>query len=77
MKVDLNDLISAKFQPIVEAMLFIVVEAIQFLDTIGITSKNSEPSEGELSTLVFVRDAYLDKLKTVRKLLIAVDYWLI
>ena len=28
MKVDLNDLIQAKFSPIVEAMLFIVVEAV-------------------------------------------------
>ena len=33
MKVDLNDLISAKFSPLVEAMLFVVVEALQHIDS--------------------------------------------
>jgi hypothetical protein len=32
MKVDLNDLVSAKFSPLIEAMLFIVVEAVSFLE---------------------------------------------
>jgi hypothetical protein len=34
MKVDLNDLISAKFSPLIEAMLFIVVEAVSHLDSL-------------------------------------------
>lgn len=33
MKVDLNELIQAKFSPLVESMLFVVVEAIQHLDS--------------------------------------------
>ena len=34
MQVDLNDLISAKFCPLVEAMLFIVVEAVQYIENL-------------------------------------------
>ena len=35
MKVDLNELICAKFGPLVESMLFMVVEAISHLDSIA------------------------------------------
>ena len=35
MQVDLNDLVKAKFSPLIESMLFIVVEAISHLDNIN------------------------------------------
>lgn len=43
MKVDLNDLITAKFAPLVEAMLFVVVEALQHLDSLP--SKDGEGTD--------------------------------
>ena len=32
MKVNLNDLVSAKFSPLIESILFIVVEAVSFVE---------------------------------------------
>ena len=40
MKVDLNDLVGAKFSLIIEAMLFIVVEALTHLDKLGYDQSN-------------------------------------
>jgi hypothetical protein len=34
MKVDLNELISAKFSPLVESMLFVIVEALNHIDNL-------------------------------------------
>lgn len=61
MKIDLNDLIGAKFSPLIEAMLFVVVEAISHLDAMP---KEGEGmiGDGEINTLETVRDSYLDKL---------------
>jgi hypothetical protein len=42
MKVDLNDLISAKFSPLVESMLFIVVEAVSYLENLPNQSRNED-----------------------------------
>ncbi len=63
MKVDLSELISAKFSPIVEAMLFIVVEAVQFLDVIPEGMESAE-----VSTLEFVKESYADRKRKVEDL---------
>eukprot|EP00347_Sterkiella_histriomuscorum_P019883 403339946 len=65
MQVDLNELIQAKFSPLIEAMLFIVVEAIQHLDNV---QNNEEDGETEINTLEFVRDSYKDKLQVIDSL---------
>lgn len=72
MKVDLNDLISAKFSPLVEAMLFVVVEAVSHLDNLP---KNSGAGEGEISTLEFVRESYIEKLDKVCALINIILKW--
>lgn len=69
MKVDLNELIQAKFSPLVEGMLFIVVEAIQHLDNISEEKKEKGDDETEVNTLEFVRDSFVEKLKKVSTLL--------
>ena len=60
MRVDLNELICAKFSALVESMLFVVVEAISHLDNV-----QSEECEAETNTLEFVRDSYKDRLDKV------------
>jgi large-conductance mechanosensitive channel len=66
MQVDLNELIQAKYCPLVEAMLFVIVEAIQHLDAIGqeqSTSQRAEENdETEINTLEYVRDSFEEKL---------------
>lgn len=68
MKVDLNDLISAKFSPLVEAMLFIVVEAISHLDNIPKPAEGDN-NETEINTLEYVKDSYIGKLDKVTAIL--------
>ena len=63
MKVDLNDLVSAKFPVLIEAMLFVVVEAVSFVEQIG--KQGDDDGDGEINTLEFVRDSYFEKLEKV------------
>jgi hypothetical protein len=74
MKVDLNELITAKFAPLVEAMLFVVVEALQHLD--NMPSKDGEGSDPqtEINTLEFVKESYAEKLFKVQSLLAILKY---
>mmetsp|Transcript_10652 Transcript_10652/g.10757 ORF Transcript_10652/g.10757 Transcript_10652/m.10757 type:complete len:80 (+) Transcript_10652:2328-2567(+) len=67
MKVDLNELISAKFSALVESMLFVVVEALQHIDSLP--SKEENDPETEINTLEFVKESYGEKLFKVRALL--------
>ena len=68
MKVDLNELIQAKFCPLVEAMLFVVVEAIQHLDNIC-AEKKDEEGDTEINTLQYVKDTFTDKIVKVYNLI--------
>lgn len=72
MKVDLNDLVSAKFPSLIEAMLFVVVEAVSFVEQIG-KNTGDEDGEGEINTLEFVRDSYFEKLEKVVALMRLVE----
>jgi len=69
MKVDLNELICAKFSPLVESMLFVVVEALSHLDTLPSQNDSDGDPMTEINTLEFVRDSYSEKLFKVRALL--------
>lgn len=72
MKVDLNDLIKAKFSPLIEAMLFVVVEAISHLDnviSIGDGDADNNNDETELNTLQFIKESFHEKLQIVKDLL--------
>ena len=71
MIVDLNDLIKARFCPLVEAMLFVVVEAISFIDSI--TENQGHIDQTEINTLEYVRDCYLEKLAKVSSMLYIVE----
>ncbi|CDW73315.1 UNKNOWN [Stylonychia lemnae] len=67
MKVDLNELIQAKFSPLVESMLFVVVEAVQHLDNIKALKESSgEEEDTEINTLEFVKENFAEKLDLVR-----------
>jgi hypothetical protein len=71
MKVDLNDLVSAKFSSLIEAMLFIVVEAVSFLEQTD--KEGNSTGEGEINTLEFVRDSYFEKLEKIVSLMRLVE----
>jgi hypothetical protein len=62
MKVDLNELISAKFCTLVEAMLFVIVEAVAYIDDIP---KEEQIDDSEIGTLEYVKESYQEKLKRV------------
>ena len=64
MKVDLNELIEAKYSSLIEAMLFVVVEAIQFIDVV----KSKQNNETEINTLEFVRENYEEKLSKLKRI---------
>ena len=56
MKADLNELVSSMFAPLIESMLYVVVEGIQFLD---VAPQCSTAGEGtEIKTLEFVRESF-------------------
>ena len=65
MKVDLNDLIQAKFSPLIESMLFVVVEAVSHLDNLK-AMKDTEEEDTEINTLEFVKENFAEKLDLVR-----------
>lgn len=65
MKVDLNDLIQAKFSPLIESMLFVVVEAVSHLDNLKAINEDQE-EDGEIKTLEFVKENFAEKLDVVR-----------
>ena len=62
MQVDLNDLVKAKFSPLIESMLFIVVEAISHLDNLN---REKSSSNTEVNTLEYVKESFDEKLKKV------------
>lgn len=58
MKVDLNELISAKFSPLVESMLFVIVEALNHIDNLPKKEDNDNDPQTEINTLEFVKESY-------------------
>ena len=73
MKVDLNELIQARFCPLVEAMLFVVVEAIQHLDNIKASKGENADDETEINTLEYVKESFEEKLVKVKTLLYIIN----
>jgi hypothetical protein len=67
MKVDLNELVQAKFAKLIESMLFVIVEAIQFLDVSPQAKANGDGTE--IATLEFVRESFMEKKQKVEKLM--------
>jgi len=64
MKVDLGELIAAKFNKLIEAMLFVVVEAVSHLDIMPKQEENAE-----INTLEFVKESYQEKKARVEEML--------
>lgn len=69
MKVDLNELISAKFSPLVESMLFVIVEALNHIDNLPSKEESENDPQTEINTLEFVKESYSEKLFKVQTLI--------